>query len=86
MGVGKDNASVYSSSSEEVGEDERGESSGESKGFVFLRVKIRLNSLIGRTPPGQSKTKLIKDTQQDAKTPYLDRPTTQNHQNWEEEL
>jgi hypothetical protein len=37
MGVGKDSAREYNSSSDEEGDEDKGESIGESKGFVFRR-------------------------------------------------
>lgn len=62
IGVGNERASVYNSSSDDEGDEERGESIGELKGFAFWRVGERWNSYRGRTPPGQSVTRLVHKT------------------------
>jgi len=54
IGVCNENACVYSSSSDDEGEDESGESEGESKGFVWRPRSKFCISEIGMTPPGWS--------------------------------
>lgn len=60
IGVRSVKACVYSSSSDDDGEEDRGESDGESNGFTLLLKFKFLSSAIEITPAGRSITGLLK--------------------------